>query len=100
MRLSGAWAFNRKNVLSTTVLPHGGPMPMSETILYVLAGTLGLLALAASAVAWRFLCFLRYQETEITSLRQDLTSARRELSFEAERAQRILGSSAGPMLSR
>lgn len=72
---------------------------MSETILYVLAGTLGLLALAASAVAWRLLCFLRYQETEITSLRQDLTSARRELSFEAERAQRILGSSAGPMLT-
>lgn len=75
-------------------------MPMSETILYVLAGTIGLFALAAASVAWRLLRLLRYQETVIASLRQDLTSARRELSFEAERAQRILGSSAGPILTQ
>lgn len=72
---------------------------MSQALLFILAGTLAVAAFVAAAMArWLHRC-LRYRETEIASLRQDLTSARRELSFEAERAQRILGSSAAPMLT-
>ncbi|RTL32949.1 MAG: hypothetical protein EKK53_28870 [Burkholderiales bacterium] len=67
--------------------------------LSILAGTLAVAAVAAAAIAWKLYGYLRYQESVIASLRQDLTVARRELSFEAERAQRTLGASAAPMLT-
>lgn len=83
---------------SPVTLPRNSTTHMGPT-LSILAGTLAIAAVAAAAIAWKLYGYLSYQRGVIASLRQDLVVARRELSFEAERAQRILGASAAPMLT-